>query len=444
MSLGDDVGSSDLASEPSASFDATLAAVCRDEEALADTVERLHSTLRLADTASIGPHTVLRPGLKTTGRTAFASLESSLPALRVSSPDRPDPEADILITGVLGSGGMGVVQLAEQRSLRRQVAIKRLHGAGRNPGDPEEPAGLLREALLGGSLDHPNVVPIHALGRDDHGPLLVMKRVEGRSWSELIATPTVEYLSGRAPMERHIEILIQVCNAVDFAHSRGIVHRDLKPDNVMVGRFGEVYLLDWGVACELESRDTADLGPIGTPCYMAPEMLFGSGGISERTDVYLLGATLHEIVSGRVRHDGNDLRSVLRSVLLSQPVSYGHEVPEELGAICNRATALWPADRFAIVLTLYTLAHGLTWLMGAPLYQAVVSDFLIVGAAMSMLAIFAEQRVFVLTAVLFLAGAALVARFPSHIYEIFAAIAMVATLPVAVRWIHEDRMAKGS
>src|SRR5204863_2462534 len=137
--------------------------------------------------------------------------------------------------GRLGEGGMGTVDRALQRSLGREVAIKRVRD--RRAGDGAVRA-LLAEARVAGSLEHPNVVPIHALGRDAGGdPALVMKRVEGVSWSALIHDPAHPRWSDlpRDRLRWHLETLMQVCNAIELAHSRGIIHRDLKPNNVMIG-----------------------------------------------------------------------------------------------------------------------------------------------------------------------------------------------------------------
>ena len=257
--------------------------------------------------------------------------------------------ADLVVLRLLGEGGMGRVQLARQRSLDREVALKRPRD-----GASDADAALLRaEALVTGHLEHPNIIPVHALGVDDRGrPLIVMKRVDGVAWRDLLRDPEHPGWATREPdpaarLVWHLGILAQLCNAIAFAHSRGIVHRDMKPDNVMVGEFGEVYLIDWGVAVEAGARPRgADGKPVlaGTPAYMAPEMVSG-GPVDRQTDVYLLGATLHEIVTGRVRHDGPDLRAVALQALASAPFDYGPAVPDELAELANRACAADPAAR---------------------------------------------------------------------------------------------------
>lgn len=245
--------------------------------------------------------------------------------------------------GILGEGGMGRVDLAVQRVFDRTVAVKRVRPDQLGSGAM---AALIREARTTGSLEHPNIVPAYMLGRGEHGPMLVMKRVQGVPWSTLIYHD--EHAAWRDHsgdrLVRHLEILMQVCNAIELAHRRGVVHRDLKPDNIMVGDLGEVYVLDWGVAAHLKEARNDDIA--GTPSYMAPEMLNGSIDISARTDVYLLGGLLHEVLVHAPRHAGNVLTEVLVSVFESLPFAYDATVPAELAELCNRATAHDATDRF--------------------------------------------------------------------------------------------------
>jgi eukaryotic-like serine/threonine-protein kinase len=284
----------------------------------------------------------------------------SLTEPAVPLPPEPATLGSGLVLGpVLGRGGMGQVHLAEQITLGRQVAVKRLRDDAQSK---EARRALLEEAWVSGALEHPNIVPVYDVElRDGGDPLVVMKRIEGVSWAECLADPA--RLPGFQPaagaggdlLALHLEILLQVCNAVHFAHSKRIVHRDLKPANVMIGSFGEVYLLDWGLALCLDEevadprfpRAAASQEIAGTPCCMAPEMVAGDGRrIDERTDVYLLGALLHEIVTGRPRHEGDVIHEVMWRAHESQPVAYDAGVPAELGAICNRATDADPDRRF--------------------------------------------------------------------------------------------------
>ncbi|WP_428263105.1 protein kinase domain-containing protein [Haliangium sp.] len=255
---------------------------------------------------------------------------------------------------VVGKGGMGTVRLARQRALDRDVVVKSLRESKRSP---QATAELLREAWVTGALEHPNVVPVYDIGLDGEGnPGIVFKRIEGVTWSALIRDP--EQVAARFGthdlLEWNLRVLMQVSNAARFAHSRGIVHRDLKPDNVMIGEFGEVYVVDWGIAVSLRDDGTGRL-PLaadatdmaGTPCYMAPEMLGGAAPeISERTDIYLLGAILYEILTGRPPHGGDSPLQVFTSVLESEP-ALPPGAPEVLVRICRRAMAPQPEQRFS-------------------------------------------------------------------------------------------------
>lgn len=252
----------------------------------------------------------------------------------------------------LGEGGMGVVRLAEQASMGRGVAVKTLKEEHR---DPASVLRLLREAWITGSLEHPNIVPVYDVALDVTGaPQVVLKRIDGVDWASLLANPSE--LGKRAdgnPEEWNIRTLMQVCNAVHFAHSRGVLHRDLKPENVMIGSFGEVYVVDWGIAVSLRDDDNPRLPRAsaardlaGTPLYMAPEMLLGDPKrLSERTDVYLLGAILFEIATGRPPHDGPNLEAIFGRVLGSPP-AIPSAVPGEIAEICTKAMAADPGDRY--------------------------------------------------------------------------------------------------
>lgn len=289
------------------------------------------------------------------------ALKGAEPPADGPKEDVPPPEGrldvDFEVSGVLGEGGMGRVLLARQRSLRRDVAIKVVKGG---QADVETVDTLLAEALITGAVEHPGVVPVHVLGRDAEGrPVLVMKRVEGVSWRELENDPDHPLWSAIAPdagdrLDAHLEILLAVCSAAHCAHARGIVHRDIKLENVMVGPYGEVYLVDWGIAMRRVTPgevDSGSRGLVGTPSYMAPEMVRADpAGIDGRTDVYLLGATLHAVLTGAPRHSGEELFEVLSSASASDPFTYGPEIPAELASICNRAMSASPEDRFPTAL----------------------------------------------------------------------------------------------
>ncbi len=253
----------------------------------------------------------------------------------------------------LGQGGMGVVHLATQSSMGRAVAVKRLH-----PEAASERARLklLREAWVTGTLEHPNVVPVYDVSIDGEGqPAIVLKLIDGVRWSALMHDPAAvaRRSTGHDPLEWNLRVLMQVCNAVHFAHSRGILHRDIKPDNVMIGGFGEVYVLDWGIALSLRPDPLGRLpsveearGIAGTPAYMAPEMLDEDPRtLTSACDIYLLGAVLYEILAGEPPQRGENLAAILHGILHRSPPL--PDAAPALRAICRRAMHRDPARRYA-------------------------------------------------------------------------------------------------
>jgi hypothetical protein len=299
----------------------------------------------LATVAALGPHapdSTLRPA----PGAAFDETLRSLPPVHLDAEGRAARGEALTLHEELGVGGMGAVYAATQRSLLRGVAVKVLRD-----GDPAHRAALLHEARVTGRLEHPNIVPVHALGVDPSGaPVMVMKRIEGASLGALLHDPAHP---GWSPLDaRHgdrteaqLSVLQRVCDALSFAHDKGVVHRDVKPENVMVGPFGEVYLLDWGVALDLAAPQ-GDRSIVGTPAYMAPEMVDGDPAkVTPRTDVFLLGATLHEMLTGHPRHTADGLMEVLRAARRASPVDYPPELPADLASLCNDATSRDPAAR---------------------------------------------------------------------------------------------------
>ena len=267
--------------------------------------------------------------------------ESKPPRETIGGPSEPEtqvdtelPEEEYAVIRELGRGGMGVVELATQRSLDREVAIKRVI-----TDSPRASDALVREARLTGGLEHPNIVPVHGVLSDERGPAVVMKRISGVGWNAR--------LKDSLDLDEQLDVFVQVCRAVAFAHSRGVVHRDIKPSNVMIGEFGEVYLVDWGLARRLEGDVFASARLMGTPSYMAPEMI--EGRADRRSDIYLLGATLHEVLTGSLRHRGKNIVEVLMAATDSEPYAYPSSVPSGLGEICNRACAADPEARYESV-----------------------------------------------------------------------------------------------
>lgn len=195
--------------------------------------------------------------------------------------DAPDlAGTPYVLRSVLGRGGMGAVYEVRDTRLDRTVALKALSPVE----DGAETVGrLLHEARILASLEHPGIVPIHDVGTlPDGRPYYVMKRVEGSRLDEYLAT--------RPSLGELCRVFLRICEPVAFAHARGIVHRDLKPENIMLGPFGEVLVLDWGVAKSLGQAERQGL-VIGTADYMAPEQR-AAGPVDARADVYSLGCLL--------------------------------------------------------------------------------------------------------------------------------------------------------
>ena len=186
------------------------------------------------------------------------------------------------VTGRLGRGGMGVVYSGHDRSLDREVAVKVLDGTAE---DADAARRLRSEAQILGRLEHPGIVPVHDVGTLADGRVFyVMTRVRGARLDEA--------LDVAVSIADRLSIFLRICDAVSFAHAQGIVHRDLKPANVMLGRFGEVLVMDWGVAKLLDAAGTDD-AVVGTPGFMAPEQSRGGGqAVDARADVFALGVIL--------------------------------------------------------------------------------------------------------------------------------------------------------
>lgn len=238
---------------------------------------------------------------------------------------------------LLGTGGMSDVHVGTQKALDRKVAVKLPKG------EAKAIAGeVLREAWITGQLEHPHVMPVYDLTLDANGmPLIVLKRVDGLHWRELLQNPELvkERFGTDDVLGWHLQTFMQVCNAVGFAHSRHIVHRDIKPANVMIGEFGEVYVTDWGIAVSVRPGGIGAYDPevlAGTPVYLAPEMVLGEP-VSPETDVYLLGATLFEILTGSPPHVAPSLREIAMKAIADEPPEAGPDVPTELAAVCRTA-----------------------------------------------------------------------------------------------------------
>jgi PAS domain S-box-containing protein len=269
------------------------------------------------------------------------------------------------------TGGVGRVWLAHDNDLGRDVALKELR-----PERAEQVtlgARFLQEAQITGQLEHPGIIPVYDLvrPRDGRQPFYTMRFVKGRTLSEAARAYHQKRLAGQAEALDLVALLnafVTVCNTAAYAHSHGVFHRDLKGQNIILGDFGEVVVLDWGLAKRLGRSDSAPTAPpapqdggaadsaqtaqgqaLGTPAYMAPEQAAGRPDlINQRTDIYGLGAVLYEILTGRPPFSGPDTAAVLRKVQEEEPVpprQVWPEVPPPLEAVCLRALAKRPADR---------------------------------------------------------------------------------------------------
>ena len=230
--------------------------------------------------------------------------------------DRPVvPGGRYEILGHLGQGGMGTVYLARDHVLGRDVALKAL-SAPWVAGNGEQ---LLREARVLAALEHPGIVPVHDVGRlEDGRAFYTMRLVQGRGLDQVRAADP--------PLPELLRTFYRVCETVAYAHANGILHRDIKPQNIMLGPFGEVLLMDWGVAKLLRAGAGPGAGEaaVGTRGYMAPEQAREGGAVDERTDGYALGAVLRFLVEGR-------------------------DSPAPLRSIAARAMAVDPSRRYPAV-----------------------------------------------------------------------------------------------
>ncbi|KAA1259645.1 Serine/threonine-protein kinase PknD [Rubripirellula obstinata] len=279
------------------------------------------------------------------------------------APLKTDPKtnSDYRLIRKLGQGGMGDVFVARQGSLDRLLALKlikpidgkrrqKLMQTGRlKEVEQERRLQFLSEAIVTGDLDHPNIVPIHDVAMTPEGDLFYsMKRVIGTPWSEQIKSMSVD---------DNLEVLMRVCDAIAQAHTRGVVHRDIKPENIMLGEFGVVMVMDWGLALPTarytEKRDSALLtstGLGGTPAFMSPEMATGPiERIGNAADVYLLGATLFMIVTGKAPHHASTVTECLQAVRENKIREVDAEHRGELLDIAYRAMETDPADRYESV-----------------------------------------------------------------------------------------------
>ncbi len=272
-------------------------------------------------------------------------------------------------------GGLGAVFVALDTELHREVALKQMLDA--HADDPTSRARFLLEAEVTGGLEHPGIVPVYGLGTYGNGrPYYTMRFIRGDSLKEAIDQFHADAALKREPGRRSLELrkllrrFTDVCNAIDYAHSRGVLHRDIKPGNIIVGKHGETLVVDWGLAKPVGrvepgsgsgertlvpssasgSTDTLPGSALGTPAYMSPEQAEGDlEHLGPRSDVYSLGATLYCLLTDKPPFEG-DVADVLRGVQkggFRPPRAIDPSIDRALEAVCLKAMALKPIDRYA-------------------------------------------------------------------------------------------------
>ena len=264
--------------------------------------------------------------------------------------DRQKKIGEFDITREIGRGGMGVVYEARQNSLDRKVALKVL--PAHLTLHPAAVARFKREALTAAKLEHPSVVKVFAVGSEGDTHYFAMELIEGSSLDRLIERDREALVGERTPLERKVAMIIDVADALAFAHEGGVVHRDVKPSNILVRQDGSTVLTDFGLAREdaLPSMTTSGTFA-GTPYYVAPEQALGNqSDIDARTDVFSLGVTLYEFVTLHRPFDGENSREVLEKILGKDPPDprkFVPDLPEDLVAILTRALEKESEQRYA-------------------------------------------------------------------------------------------------
>ena len=315
------------------------------------------------------------------GRTAHRTAGPSRTATGDRWPPGSGPTAGpsrFVILRRHARGGLGEVFVAYDEELHREVALKEIRPDRADDG--ESRARFVLEAEITGSLEHPGIVPVYGLGEFGDGrPFYAMRFIQGDSLKEAIARFHAADGPGRDPGERALALrdllrrFIDVCNAIAYAHSRGVLHRDIKPGNIMLGKYGETLVVDWGLAKAIGqaeggaglvaerrrvpasaggSTPTVAGSALGTPAFMSPEQAAGElDRLGPRSDIYSLGATLYCLLTGRAPLDDGDgdterAAAPARAGEIAAPRQVKREVPPALEAICRKAMARRPEDRY--------------------------------------------------------------------------------------------------
>ena len=297
-------------------------------------------------------------------RFSAAPADDAYPVLYLADTDKPlprriDPHTRYAYFKTIARGGRSIIQSCKDLHLMRVVCYKSLKDEFAD--DPAEQRRFVREARVSAMLQHPNTVPTYELGRDRRGHYyFTMKFIHGYTLREIL-----DYRE-RYDLTRLVEVIIQAAHGLGYAHSHGVVHRDIKPENVLVGPFGEVLLLDWGLAkvwrpegtghdaksassgAEQEDLSLTDQGELqGTVSYMSPEQIREDPAIDHRTDLYSLGSVLYEVLSGQPPVAGDTVDEILNKTLAAdlQKPSVHREIPPRLEEICMRCLRHEPSER---------------------------------------------------------------------------------------------------
>ncbi len=262
----------------------------------------------------------------------------------------------------LSRGGSGYLQTCRDNNLGRTVVMKILHKQMARQEHMRK--RFLREARVTAQLQHPNTVPVYEVGHDREGSLyFTMKRLEGETLRDILEKQVEgdPATTEKYNLDRLLGVVIQVCNALAYAHAHGVVHRDVKPENILIGTFGEVMLLDWGVAKvwamddepeqDHSHQELTDVGQRpGTPLYMSPEQVRGGGEIDARTDVYSIGVVLYEILTLKEPLRGERVTETFEMITKEAPIPPAErtphrQIPRLLAAITMKALNKDPAER---------------------------------------------------------------------------------------------------
>ena len=276
---------------------------------------------------------------------------------------RRKPQERYKLLRTIGFGGMKCVLLVHDLDTGRDIAMALMPDFMERPRESCEQ--FIREARITAFLEHPNIVPIHDIGLDRNGaPFYTMAYLTGLPLTTILKRlrEKQEYERRRYTIDQRLRIFLRICNAVSYAHARNICHLDIKPDNINVGKFGEVRLIDWGLACETDEKGNV-LAPRGgklrgTPGYMAPEQISVNPDAPEagkHSDIFALGALLYAMITTSVPFQGKNRDDILYKTLTATPARFGEAAPEgfflppELEPICFKAMSKDPAARYRSV-----------------------------------------------------------------------------------------------